>query len=78
MFTVNNHKGGGPVISRFLKSKLFFLLSIIFFVSFTIGYDYAVISSGVPSPASAKAPVVIPYENDSSVEIEDSAADGGN
>lgn len=45
------------MLLRFLKSRLFIFLSILFFVCFIAGYDYAVLTSREPPAAEVKAPV---------------------
>lgn len=48
------------MISRFFKSRLLLIFSIILFICFIIGYDYAVITSREPPAATVNTPVLIP------------------
>jgi hypothetical protein len=48
------------MLAGFLKSKLFILFSIILFVAFLVGYDYAAVTSGEPSSASSSKVSAMP------------------
>lgn len=42
------------MIMKFLKSRLFLFFAFVLFITFIIGYDYAVMTSKNPAAASVK------------------------
>lgn len=54
------------MLLRFLKSRLFIFLSVLFFICFLIGYDYAVLTSKDQAAAEVRAPVATAGTEDNS------------